>query len=584
MIAAIRHAINRLRFRQKLVLSYLFISLIPILFLGTYSYNQSKHFLNDQAMGDFRSSAGIFAESIRANMDRYETMASLVLYNDIIQKILSKRYLDLFNLYDDLTEFLNPYLNMLLNLNKDTLQLTIYTENQMPEYGDYINRIERIEDMPWYAALRNGNRPQWFHDPNQLFLASRFPKLRPTSNADGAAGSAGDDNVLYIRVNNRNLFASLPDAMKDQWVFLVDASGATVYANQTMDEQMTRTLAGIVDRPEGHLKIGGTDMILIKQPVAATDWLLYCLVPYRNLAQHSGSIVRATLIVAGLCLLILIVIIAVFAKSMIRQIYKLNNWMRRVEEGELELRIKSTSMDEIGELTRRFGNMLQRINELINEGYKNKIKQKEAELSALKSQITPHFLYNTLSFINWKAVKSDDLELSRMVTSLSKFYRTALNRGDNMISVRDEIENMKSYVDIVLMTSGHRFDVVCDLDESGYEYGAINLILQPLVENAVKHGINKKTDGKGLLEISLRVGEDTIEFSVGDNGPGIEPRPLSELLTKPTAGYGLKNVDERIKLMFGAEYGLLIESEIGRGTCMRVVIPKQAMRSDGPTS
>ncbi|WP_217593967.1 sensor histidine kinase [Cohnella sp. GbtcB17] len=584
MIARLRHAVDRLRFRQKLVLSYLFISLIPILFLGTYSYNQSKHFLNDQAMDDFRGSAGIFAESIRANMDRYETMASLVLYNDIIQKILSKRYLDLFNLYDDLTEFLNPYLNMLLNLNKDTLQLTIYTKNDMPEYGDYINRIERIEDMPWYAALQDGNRPQWFHDPNQLFLASRFPKLRPAGNTYKAARSASDENVLYIRVNNRNLFASLPDAMKDQWVFLVDAAGATVYANQNMDEQMTRTLAGIVDRPEGHLKIGGTDMILIKQPVPATDWLLYCLVPYRNLAQHSGSIVRATLIVAGLCLLILIVIIAVFAKSMIRQIYKLNNWMRRVEEGELELRIKSTSKDEIGELTRRFGNMLQRINELINEGYKNKIKQKEAELSALKSQITPHFLYNTLSFINWKAVKSDDLELSRMVTSLSKFYRTALNRGDNMISVRDEIENMKSYVDIVLMTSGHRFDVMYDLDETGYDYGTINLILQPLVENAVKHGINKKTDGKGLLEIKLREGEDTIEFSVRDNGPGIEPHLLSELLTKPTAGYGLKNVDERIKLMFGAEFGLLIESEVGRGTRMRVVIPKQALTSDGPAS
>ncbi|MEK0314796.1 sensor histidine kinase [Cohnella sp. 56] len=573
MIRLARRFLDRLRFRQKLILTYLIVSIIPILILGMYSYYQSKTFLREQALESFQRNVDVISESVQSNMDHYETMSSLILYNNVIQRILSNHYVDLYNLYLDFNQFLNPYLNMLMNLNKDTTQLSIYTNSRLPEYGEYINKIERIKDKSWYADVKRVKGVKWYHENNELFLAGPFPKLYAS---DRSAVAVSDDNVLYIRLNNRTLFADLPDTLRQHWVFLVDGQGASIYSNHVMDTGTIALMGQIQNSRMGETNIGGTNMLMLKQAIPHTDWTLYCLVPYRDIVEDSGSIVSATLIIAGSCLLILIVIISLFANSMIRRLYRLNNWMKRAEGGELELRIQNTSRDEIGELTDRFGHMMHRINELINEGYKNKIVQKEAELKALKSQITPHFLYNTLSFINWKALKSDDQEISHMVTSLSRFYRTALNRGDNIISVRDEIVNVQSYLDIILTTSGHSFDVIYSIDEEIYAYGMINLILQPLVENAVKHGINRKTDGgKGLLEISARLHEDTIEFSVRDNGPGIAPQRLSELLSTPTAGYGLKHVDERIKLIFGADFGLTIEAVAGPGACMKVRIPMQ---------
>lgn len=590
-MAWIRRYIDRLRFRQKLILSYLIISIIPILFLGIYSYNQSKDFLYQQAAKDYQRNVEVYSESIKANMDHYENMAALILYNDIIQRILNGNYIDLYNLYNDLTQYLNPYLNMLLNLNTETQQLTLYTANEMPEYGDYIQRIERITDQAWYKTVSMAKGTTWFHEGNELFLAGKFPLRYSPGEKAAPSAAKEEENILYIRVNNRNLFSNLPDSIKEQWVFLLDSAGNPVYSSHDLDEQTSGVFAMIKDNPKAVIQIGGSDMMLIKENIPNTDWYLYCLVPDKDILQNSGSIVRATLIVVGICLLILIIIISVFAKSMIRRIYKLNNWMKRAEQGELELRVQSTSKDEIGELTNRFGDMLKQINGLINERYKNKIIQKEAELKAIKSQISPHFLYNTLSFINWKALESDNHEISQMVTSLSQFYRTALNRGDNIISVRDEINNMKSYLEIVLATSDLRFDVVYQIDEEVYSYGMINLILQPIVENAIKHGIKKKKTGKGLLVITGRVLGETIEFSICDNGPGIEPAVLEQLLRKHSTGYGLKHVDDRIKLVFGSEYGLSIQSGVGSTndsedvpetnlrTSMLILIPKQIIKS-----
>lgn len=274
------------------------------------------------------------------------------------------------------------------------------------------------------------------------------------------------------------------------------------------------------------------------------------------------------------CIVSLLVIISIFSKTMIRRIFRLNAMMKRVELGELNLRVQSSSRDEIGELTNRFGNMLIRLNELIEESFRSKIVQKEAEMKALQWQINPHFLYNTLSFINWKALKSDAHDISHVVTSMSKFYRTALNRGNNIISVRDELENIKSYVEIIQVMGEYSFDVVYEIDAAVYEYSTINLILQPLAENAIKHGVNQKTFGRGMLQVSARFGQGTIEFAIEDNGPGMPQETIDTILTMQSVGYGLNNVNERLQLRFGPEYGISIQSRIGHGTVMTIVIPQ----------
>ena len=153
--------------------------------------------------------------------------------------------------------------------------------------------------------------------------------------------------------------------------------------------------------------------------------------------------------------------------------------MKATETGNLGMVIENDSTDEIGDLINGYNSMSKRLDETVNEVYQSKIKEKEYEMRALQAQINPHFLYNSLSMINWKALEAEQEDISRITLSLSTFYRTALNKGKNILLVKDEIANIKSYLDIQLAMHDNSFDVVYDIDDSILKYETLNLILQP---------------------------------------------------------------------------------------------------------
>ena len=157
---------------------------------------------------------------------------------------------------------------------------------------------------------------------------------------------------------------------------------------------------------------------------------------------------------------------------------------------------------------------------------------------------------------------------------LSRFYRTALNRGESLTSLKDELQNTQSFVEIQLVMHDYNFEVSYHIDDEIYQYDTVNLSIQPLVENAIVHGIDQKQEGGGKLTIRALINEDVIEIKVTDNGPGIDKKLLGDILIQQSKGYGLKNVNERIKLVFGKEYGIEVSSEIGQGTTMKMTIPK----------
>ena len=158
---------------------------------------------------------------------------------------------------------------------------------------------------------------------------------------------------------------------------------------------------------------------------------------------------------------------------------------------------------------------------------------------------------------------------------MSSFYRTALNKGNNILSLKDEIENMKSYLQIQLIMHDYEFDTEIKVEEGLEDYIVLNLILQPMVENAIDHGIDLKTDGRGKLIVTAKSDGDDILIVVEDNGIGMEQKIIDTILTQQSKGYGLRNVNERIKLYYGQQYHLIIESELGVGTKIITRIPKQ---------
>ena len=214
-----------------------------------------------------------------------------------------------------------------------------------------------------------------------------------------------------------------------------------------------------------------------------------------------------------------------------------------------------------------------------NVSLEKDLAQKQADITYLQNQINPHFLYNTLDIIVWMIENEQKSEAVRVVTALARFFRISLSKGKSIIPVRDELEHVRNYLMIQQMRFKNKFTYTIDAAPEVLGYASLKLMLQPLVENAIYHGMEFK-DGDGIIEIKAEQKEDGLWFTVLDNGLGMTEEQVENLLTdhahvssKRGSGIGVKNVNERIRLYFGNEYGLFIESEPDEGTTIRIHLP-----------
>lgn len=553
-----------MKFKHKLFISYLVVTFIPMLILGVYAYDRSAFNLKEQARVDLYDSVQKTAGYLDLKLQQYENLINFITYNTSILQIVSSNYFDMIRLTEDYRDRLEPVFNNITSLNRDVVKLTIYTSADVPEYGTMILSSNKVADESWYKDAEAVTR--WYAQGRALFGVRSMIDLT----------SSRKLGALYMEIDYNLLFASMFGSDRKQYGLVVqDARGDLIYAQDRFDDAGFRLPAERLQSVgSGAVTIDGTEYLIIRRQLTGADWHMYAYTPIRLITVQATGIIKATAMLLGLCLVIALSTIWFFSNSFVGRIRRLNNRMKRVGMGDFNVEIKSDSQDEIGQLTNSFAFMVAKVNELIEEIYKGKIVQKEAEMKALQAQINPHFLYNTLSLMKWKALEIEADELSRIIGTVSTFYRTSLNRGRNMISIRDELENMKAYIDIQLIMHDNDFRVTYDIDPAVYQYDMINLILQPIVENAINHGIDGKEGGEGQLTVSARLCEDAVEIAVCDNGIGMDKAQLSAIWTDPAKGYGLKNVQERIRLFFGENYGLTVESDAQTGTKVNVRFPK----------
>ncbi len=560
---------KNLSFRRKLILSYLVVIVVPIMTLGIYSYSLSRSFLLEQAKQRLDNIAKQYADSVESKIQDSGAAIDFFTFNSGIFEIFNKEYIDYFEMYKDLNQIIDPMFTTTLNTNRQIRQLTVYTGNNITERRYSIMTIERVKDTAWYGEVMKDRQLHWFYADEKVFAARRLLDQRKSN----------IPNLIYMELDTGIIFDSIQnDNSYEFGAVIVDSKGTEVFSKNTME--------GVDLKPEKKEEaewekgvdlvmkvISGKDMILIKKPVSTPAWTLYYYVPINSIVLDAGKIVKATVAIAGACIVFLGLMTWVFSRTFVKRIENLNKKMDAVEKGDLKIEVESRSMDEIGQLTNKFGKMLKNINLLIDEVYHGKIIQKEAELKALQAQINPHFLYNTLSMINWKALRIGAEDISEITTNMSTFYRTILNKGKNTIPVRNELENTRAYVDIQRRMHNDGFDIYYDIDDRVCGYEMLNIILQPIVENAIEHGIDGKRVGRGELRIGAHIAGENIEFTVSDNGPGMLPEMVEQVFVRQTAGYGLKNADERLKLYFGEQYGVTVSSTPGEGTLIKVVIP-----------
>ena len=216
---------------------------------------------------------------------------------------------------------------------------------------------------------------------------------------------------------------------------------------------------------------------------------------------------------------------------------------------------------------------------LVNEVYKKDLEKKSAEIKVLQAQINPHFLYNALDTANWMAFKYNAKDIMKFLKMLSNFYRLSLSMGKSVVSISKEIEHVKSYLDIQKIKANDEIEAIYKISSEILNYSIPKLILQPIVENAIIHGTQEVDDRKGLIEIKGSLENSIIKLTIRDNGMGMDPEKLKEILTKIhidndiSGSYGLRNVNQRIRHYFGDEYGINIYSEYGQGSVVEILFP-----------
>lgn len=327
-------------------------------------------------------------------------------------------------------------------------------------------------------------------------------------------------------------------------------------------------------------EIKGENYQLTKVTSPYTGWETIGVFPESEGLKVIKYIRYYSLIIAIIALIGAGILGIIFTKSIVKPIYKLKKLMKRAQEGELDISFNAKYNDEIGELGNSFNTMVKEISNLINLVKIEEKNKRKAEINVLQAQIKPHFMYNTLDTIRWMAEEHNENDIVEIIEAFTNLLRISLSRGKEIITVKEELIHIESYLTIQKIRYEEKLDYEINFQEEILDYKVIKLILQPLVENAIYHGIKEKR-GNGKLIVNAEKRNGSLYFSISDNGKGIEKEKLeliNEMLKKDNVkeikiGYGVFNVNERIKLIYGEDYGLTFKSIYGKGTIVEIKHP-----------
>lgn len=457
----------------------------------------------------------------------------------------------------------------------------------------YINRISGADNSSWYR--RKGKQILYFSPAAYLEKSGTVSLVRDIVDNNNYSGRIA---VLRIDMEERKFTEILRNTAPtgNSLVCLVDSENVTVAAS---DNGLMKIYAGYFNRSHNteettvditglnRTRINGRLVYYQERPVKYTDWKIVMFIPEGDIMRDiwyfriTSTFFLLPLGVLFYCLGFL------FISSILNRLSRLASCMRNFEGGNFEVRPVDDCRDEIGMLYDAYHSMIERILKLMDEKVAMGKELQNAEYMTLQSQINPHFLYNTLDMINWFNQNNQIDELHTTVIALARYFKIALNRGSSVQTVARELEHIRYYMNIQMLRyrDSLKYEVCVPPEMLGLQVPKITL--QPLVENAIRHGILETETRKGELCIRGIIKNKVAYLSVIDNGVGMDQEVLDALLNRKTAplsggetsgGYGIYNVNARLRLMFGDDYGLRYESLPGLGVTATVVFPASPER------
>lgn len=555
--------LKNMKYRYKLTMLLVAASLVPMAVLVIYSHDRMSNMLRSSEIEDMNSILEQTRSGIDSQIKIYSSLLNYLTYSPEIEELIADKNIDGYDAYVKYTEIADPLLSVPKSYHDEILQIELFSDSIKVKHEYTLIPLKEVEEEWWFELLSDEVQVQWVVNSRQQELAA----VRKIYNGQSL------EAVLCVTLDYQKIFGPFENIISlEMGGTILDDDGRVIYQKHNFENGLPADIEIYA------LEDMEKEYAFVTAESKESGWTFYLYKSQRMIADTVSSLfIEEIPLILG-CVFIVFVTGVIFTRFFTRKIEALTENMNQVNRGSREVTVFSDTEDEIGVLVNSFRRMMDEINRLIDEVYVNRIARKEFELKALQAQINPHFLYNTLSSINWMAIRSNQKEISKVTLALSTFYRTALSKGEDIVSVGTCIKNIEAYIEIQLILHDYDFSVQWEIDETVSDEKMPKLLLQPIVENALEHGLDLKEDGEKCLQISLGQDEKDVILTVKDNGMGMEQEKAEALITYQAKGYGLKNVNDRICLMYGEDYKIRITSKIGEGTSVQMRIPKRGNR------
>lgn len=558
------------------------VTILGMLYVGITLYSKFDNLVEQNAIFNTRQ----IIEQVNLNLDYYlKGMLEISNYSDGV----------IYNTEDLTDKKLEEQMNAILNSRKDIVSLAVFSKDG-----------EMIADFPSYKLKDNVEiaKQDWFETPikeqGNLFFSS--PHVQNIFEGQHSWVVSLGRQITYRKNGKKEQGVLLVDMNfsaidqicrnvtfgKKGYIYLIDSKGNIVYHPQQelinmglkqekIDEVQEQVFGRYFDNVDGKKRL------ITIETVNYCRWRIVGIAYMEEIANMKKEVWSYFVLILTAGSLFVVFISMLISAKISKPIKELEKSMKKVEKGEFDINIDIKGEAEVAQLSKAFNLMVLRIKTLMKQIVYEQEEKRKSELNALQSQINPHFLYNTLDSVVWMAENGKSADVITMVTALARLFRISISRGRNIITVKQELEHARNYLIIQNVRYKNKFKYEIEAEEKVLQYKTIKLILQPLIENAIYHGIEYMVD-EGFIKVSVKEEYDKLLFTVEDNGLGIEPHKIKNLLKQESikgngSGVGVRNVHQRVQLTFGKEYGLSIESELEQGTKVKIYLP--IMKDEG---
>lgn len=573
--------------QHRIMIFSIIIVITPLLFVGTISYIKSSSILQKKISISNLNTVKQTGNNIEFILKNVHDFSLYLFQNDTVKEFLKLPPETQYKTIQQKRSLVIRELLYLLN-SKNYIQsvylsgfngLTIETKGSQEQLNeDILNNTKKLRGAP-YWLFHTITR----YDNSKINVLSIVRVINDIDNITKALGilkiNISEDAIAKIYAND--------DQFSKQGHYYIINKDNMIISSLNKDELMSPISPAIIKPEIGNKKYGyyqvklnNDDYLITYYDLDYIGYKLINLVPLKELLIENIVIKKVTIYSMFLSTLICLIFILLFYYKVLHPLNQVRNVMQELENGNFDIRLNIKGYNEIAVLGKTFNKMSARLQELMEQVYLEKVKQKEAELKALQAQVNPHFLYNTLDTIYWMSRMENAQETSDLVKALARLFRLSLNKGNEFTTVKKELEHLESYLTIQKKRYSGLITFTIDLDEKVLNCKVVKLVLQPLVENAIYHGI-EKNGGKGTVNVIIKKQGRYLIYEITDDGQGANVSELNRLLTEvgeENRGFGIKNVNDRIKLYFGDDCGLTFFSTPGKGT---TVIVKQTYINEG---